>query len=156
MENDQDKTKSLKPPLQPLDIKKPGIPPPLLLIIVVAGFALAAAIFAFLSKAATKNALAQKQKQAPISKPKAVSVPPMEVVPAQPPPGPVSQEPVEAKPVPTLTLSGILFSEKGSAALINGKIVSEGGSVEGAKLEKISSDKVELSFEGQKIILRSR
>jgi hypothetical protein len=41
-------------------------------------------------------------------------------------------------------------------ALINGRVVPEGGMVDGAKIEKISSDEVELSFEGQKIILRSR
>ncbi|MFB3919436.1 MAG: general secretion pathway protein GspB [Candidatus Velamenicoccus archaeovorus] len=58
--------------------------------------------------------------------------------------------------MPTLSLSGILYSDAESLALINGKVVPEGGTVDGAKVEKISSDEVELSFEGQKIVLRSR
>jgi glycerol uptake facilitator-like aquaporin len=67
-----------------------------------------------------------------------------------------STETVPEQIVPTLTLTGILFSEDGSAALINGRVVPLGGIVNGARVEKIYPHRVELSFDNQTITLRSQ
>ena len=131
-----------------LDVKKTTRPPFFLLVLVVLGFGLAAAAFALFSKPVTKKVSPD------LSKPTLdVSV----AVPAPTPPKEPEQNlsPYE-KPLPSLTLSGILFGENGSFALINGKIIREGATINGAKLEKVSSDKAELSYEGRKIILRAR
>ena len=52
---------------------------------------------------------------------------------------------------------GIMYSGEGSEnfAILNGKIVSPGMMISGARLEKIGPDRVELSFDERKIILRS-
>lgn len=138
----------LKEPLQPLDLKKTGLPPLALVGFVFLGFVAAAVLFAYFSKSAQPKVAPAQVPAAPVTI--------MEVVPA-----PVTETapeniPAEDRPVPVLTLSGILFGPEGSLALINGRIVREGGMVDGAKLEKISSDRVELSFDGQKVILRSK
>ena len=52
-----------------------------------------------------------------------------------------------------LSLSGIVFSEKGSWAVINDSIVREGDMIEGAKLLKIEEESVELAFPDKKLIL---
>jgi hypothetical protein len=123
----------------------------LFVIVAVFGFFLAAALFAFFS--GSKK----------IPKTPAISAAPAVVVPAAPvaavietPASEVPVEPANAIPLPALSLSGILYSEHERLALINGKVIPEGGTVEGVKVEKIGTDEVELSFEGQKITLRSR
>ncbi len=139
----------LKQPLQPLDLKKTGLPPLLLVGFVFLGFVVAAVLFAYFSKPTA-------QPKAPLAAAPTVSATAMEVVPAPVPATAVDSVPAEERPLPVLTLSGILFGPEGSLALINGRIVREGGMVEGAKLVKVSSDRVELSFDDQKIILRSK
>lgn len=121
----------------------------------VGGFFLAAALFAFFSGSKKAQKLPKPQ-AAPVAVPS---------VPAPAAPAPVVETPQPQNPpaesavpstMPALSLSGILYSDAESLALINGRVVPEGGMVDGAKVEKISSDEVELSFEGQKIVLRSR
>ncbi|MEK7849560.1 MAG: hypothetical protein AAB213_01875 [Candidatus Omnitrophota bacterium] len=138
-------------PMQPIDIKKAGHPPLQLIFFVVFGFGLAAAGFAFFSKSVTKtNPPKQSPKTAVLPQAIVEVVTPAvinrtEKTPAEP-----------EKPLPILTLSGILFGESGSFALINGRVIPEGGKVDGAVVDKISPDRVELSFEGKKITLKSR
>lgn len=52
-----------------------------------------------------------------------------------------------------LSLSGIVFSEKGSWAVINHSIVREGDMIKGARLLKIEEESVELVFPDKKLIL---
>ena len=132
----------------------------------ILGFCLTAALFAFFSKPNTnltprKNiskivpneSKPMPQEVAPISA-KETPASKSGVVPEKPPI--VSAPEQDASPV-SLILSGIVFGPNGgSLALINGKVVSEGALVEGAKVEKISSDTVELSLREKKIVLRSR
>jgi len=119
----------------------------------VGGFFLAAALFAFFS-GSKKTQKLPKPQAAPAVIP-SVPAPAAPVVETPQPQSPPAESTVSSA-VPTLSLSGILYSDAESLALINGRVVPEGGMVDGAKVEKISSDEVELSFEGQKIILRSR
>ena len=137
--------------MQPIDIKKSGRPPLQLIFFVVFGFGLAAAGFAFFSKNFTKTN--------PVNKaPKTATLPQTIIEVAAPAVvSTIEKTPVKPeRPIPTLTLSGILFGESGSFALINGRVIPEGGKVDGAVVDKVSSDRVELSFEGKKITLRSR
>ncbi len=126
---------------------------------VVIGFVAAAVVYAYLSKASVSSK-GQQRKPAAVkgSEPAGSRLIPMEVIP-MPPASPavkVEEVVIEEKPIPSLALGGILFGAEGSIALINGRIVREGGDVEGARLVKISEDRVELEFQGQKIILRSK
>jgi hypothetical protein len=143
----------MQPPPQPLDTKKSGVPMPVILFVVVFGFALAAAAFALLSRKPAKKG---QGKARPVPETKAVPQTIMEVVEPEQTEESLLQESAVEKPLPTLSLSGILLSKKGSLALINGRIVPEGETVAGAKVMKVGSDTVELDFEGKKIILRSR
>lgn len=61
-------------------------------------------------------------------------------------------EPLE-KPKAPLTLNGVFFSQDEGYALINNQIVKEGDIVEGAKVERITLEEVELVFEGKPIKL---
>lgn len=121
-------------------------------VLTVCGFFLAAALFAFFSGS----------KKPPVVPKAQTAHAPVVSLPVQAPVVEASMfqgSPAESTtplPLPTLSLSGILYSGTESLALINGKVVPEGGTVDGAKIEKINSDEVELSFEGQKIVLRSR
>ena len=68
-----------------------------------------------------------------------------------------SQEKAVQKPptLPNLVLSGIFFDKSGeSFALINDKIAREGNYIEGAKLNKIYFDKVEMDKDGYKFYLK--
>ena len=141
---------TLKPPPQPINLSRTGVPPFVIIGFVLVGFIAAAVIFAYFSRAKSNKAVSRKQETA------AVSPTIVEVVSPPVPTSPVSMVGKEEKPLPTLALSGIIFGSEGSLALINGRIIKEGAVVEGAKLEKISADRVELSFEDHKIILRSK
>jgi hypothetical protein len=145
---------ALKPPLQPLNLKKTGLPTNVLIALVLIGFGLAALAFYFLAQLVTGS----KDK----SKTKAVvtdQIPPsqtvVEVV------APKQEKPAAAprvlRELPTLTLTGIMYSGEGreNYAILNGKILTEGGMISGAKLERIGPDRVELSFDERRIILRS-
>ncbi len=137
-----------------LDFRKAGIPPFLLIGFVIIGFIAAALIFTYFSKAKKPQPKSPKASAA-VSK----STAPVTLVEVAPLPNAASSAQSSAqqdKPIPSFVLSGILFGEDGSLALINGRVVREGAMVEGAKLEKVSADRVELSFEGQKITLRSK
>ena len=50
-------------------------------------------------------------------------------------------------------LSGIVFSEKGSYCLVNGKVLRIGEAIDGATVVKIASDQVTLNANGQIITL---
>ncbi|HAJ56210.1 MAG TPA: hypothetical protein DCL35_00380 [Candidatus Omnitrophica bacterium] len=145
---------ALKPPLQPIDIKRTGLPTSLIIGLVLVGFIGAGLLFAVFSRPGLqKEASKQKPDQAAaIPAPSAI----VEIIPEPDAKATAKSAAKQASPVPVLTLSGILFGEQGSLALINGRVVREGGLIEGARLDKVSSDRVELSFEGKKIILRSK
>lgn len=150
---------SFKPPMQPLDIKNGSRLPFWLIFFIVAGFAVAAAVFAFLSKGVSSSIFSRpKPSQGSQAVPSSLAQPLAEVV----EPVPVEEKTkvidlsVPRKPLPVLTLSGILFGEKGGFALINGRIIAVGAMIEGAKLEKVESDRAVLTFEDQTIILRAR
>lgn len=53
-----------------------------------------------------------------------------------------------------LSLNGIVFSEEGSWAVINDRIVREGDIIGGAKLLNIEENSVELSLPHKKLILK--
>jgi hypothetical protein len=131
----------------------------------IVGFCVAAALFAFFSRThankipslpVSKNIINETtvMPQASLSAlEKRAVAPSAEVVPQKA----IAPSPEQETSLPTLTLSGIVFGQTGSSfALINGKIVPEGSFIEGAKVEKISSDTVELSFGEKRIVLRSR
>ena len=140
------------PASTPIDIKKSKISPLPFFTIAVLGFVLAAVVFALFSKPGSKKNPEKAAKEIKATPVRPVVSEPVVVV-------PVAEEHVadaEEAVLPALSLSGILFSSGESFALINGKVVPEGGVVEGAMVERISADTVELSFQGKKIILRSR
>ena len=65
----------------------------------------------------------------------------------------ITSKPLPAKPerIIEAVLEGVVAGAKGEyKALINGNLYSEGGSINGAKIEKINSDSIEISFEGEK------
>lgn len=132
------------------------------MLIVVFGFFLAAAVFAFFINPRKKSPIRAKNTP-PLAAPAvktekpASSVPATPIVSAAAPAAPVSSSfSGENEGVPSMLLTGILYSEEGSLALIDGKVVSEGGSINGATVTRIGSDEVELTYEGQAIVLRSR
>lgn len=126
------------------------------MILVIFGFGAAAGIFAFYSKVILPKKSARKQSKAVAPQPRVIPKNMTAVVsPASVPETSQSPSPSQ-KTTPVLALTGILFGEEGSFALINGKVVAEGAMVDGAKLQKVYSDRVELSFEGKTLILRSR
>ncbi len=129
------------------------MPPIVLLGIVVLGFTLAGILFSCLAKGILKKSQAKaKPAVAQAQKPKTV----IEVKPQEAAEDTAAVMPQTPKELPALNLSGILFSPKGSScALINGKIVPEGSSIQGVVVEKVLRDKVELSFEGRKFTMRS-
>ena len=140
----------LKPPLQPLDLKKAGMPPLVLLGIVVVGFTLAGLLFSFFAKGIAKKSEPKKNPAAEAAKPKTV----IEAKSEEAVQAPIMTEP--PKELPSLNLGGILFSPTGgSYALINGKVVLEGGQIQGVTVTKVMKDKVELMFEGRKFTMRS-
>ncbi len=135
--------------------KKPGLPPLLIVGVLLFGFAAAGLLFSLLAKvmADRRAKAAQPVPAAPV----------LEMVIEE---VPVAQEEDEIaslavvtkarRELPALTLEGIIYSEKeGSVALINGNIVPEGGTVKGVKVLRILSDKVELEFDGRRIFMRS-
>ena len=139
--------------------KRPAMPVFLRVGFIVIGFVAAAVVYAYLSKASVSDKGQQRKPAAVKGSESAISkFVPMEVIPMPQASlvAEVQDVVVEEKPIPSLALSGILFGAEGSIALINGRIVREGGDVEGARLIKISEDRVELVFQGQKIILRSK
>jgi hypothetical protein len=130
-----------------------GLPPLVVGALVVAGFLCAALIFAGVSRSMGRRVVKEKKPLTVTQAPKTV----VEVVPMPSPTGPVLSESAPLpKDLPALTLGGILFSKDGeSYALINGKIVREGTAVSGVTLKKVLPDKVELDFEGRRVIMRS-
>ena len=59
----------------------------------------------------------------------------------------------QAKPEKKFTLNGIFFSDNGGYALVNNQIARENDLVDGAKVEKITANTVELNNEGKIITL---
>lgn len=119
----------------------------------VIGFFLAAMMFAFFTKKNDKKNIELKNSKANLLS-NLTAVPQQNV--SNMTDASLSVENVSESVVPTLTLTGILFSEDGSAALINGRIVPLGGLVDGARVEKIFPHRVELSYDNQTITLRSQ
>lgn len=136
------------------ELKKSGHPPVHLILLVLFGFVFAALLFVLISRISVKNTPKKiPAKEVPVVE--SVAVLPVET--KAEPATEVKEPVVVSKPTPSLILTGIVFSEDGnSLALINNRIVRVGGSVDGAILKEVRSDQVELSFEGEKIILRSR
>ena len=56
-------------------------------------------------------------------------------------------------PEPNFILNGIFFSDNGGYALVNNQIVRENDSVDGAKVEKITANTVQLDNAGKLITL---
>ena len=63
-------------------------------------------------------------------------------------------EQVQEKSYPNLLLNGIFYDGQQYYAIINNKILKEGESIEGARLIRILSNRVELEFEGRPISLK--
>lgn len=55
-----------------------------------------------------------------------------------------------------LVLTGILVSEDGNLALIDDRILKVGDTIDGAAILNIQPDRVELSYQNQKITLKNR
>lgn len=55
---------------------------------------------------------------------------------------------------PSFILNGIVVSDSGNAAIVNGRIVDVGDKIEGAIVKKISAQEVTIDFQGQEIILK--
>ncbi len=74
---------------------------------------------------------------------------------------PVEQNiPIQAPPIapenltpPSLTLSGIFFSNDEGLALINNRVLKEGDKIDGAVIKRITPETVELSWQDQNIRL---
>jgi type II secretory pathway component PulC len=60
------------------------------------------------------------------------------------------------KPEKSFLLNGIFFSENNGYALVNNQIVKESDSVDGAKVEKITENTVELNNQGEIITLSTK
>jgi hypothetical protein len=56
-------------------------------------------------------------------------------------------------PLTKFKLSGVVYSEAGSYCLINGKVATQGESVGGAIIEKITASEVVLNYQGEMITL---
>jgi len=70
--------------------------------------------------------------------------------PAQAPQAVTAEQPAAAPKPPTLRVSGIAWQKDSTSrlAVINGSSVTEGGMVEGARVEEIFPDRVRLSYNG--------
>lgn len=142
---------NMKLSLPSFDLNKLQHSPFILVVWIVFGFSLAAFAFSLLVRPEV------------VPTPRAV-VPAVEsnevVVTLAGPPEPVLSDTEQETPieVPVFVLEGIIYSEQGqgSAALIDGKVVPEGTLIKGARVEKITPETVELSFEGKPITLRAR
>ncbi len=60
------------------------------------------------------------------------------------------------KPEKSFLLNGIFFSDNNGYALVNNQIVRESDSVDGAKVEKITENTVELNSQGEIITLSTK
>lgn len=56
--------------------------------------------------------------------------------------------------LPSLSLNGIVISDNGNVAIVNGRIVDLGDKIEGATVTNISSNEVTIDFEGKEIVLK--
>jgi len=135
--------------------KKTGLSPLIVGGIVLVGFLVAALIFSLLGRVLNAQR-AEKARASLAAKPAPKMV--IEEVPVE------EEEVVEniaavvkvKREMPKLLLGGIIYSEnEGSAALINGRVVPEGGTVKGVKVVRVLQDKVELEFDGRRIFMRS-
>lgn len=127
-----------------------------LVVFVFVGFATASALFFFFTNKTAKFSKSKSSRPAQSERLVPAPAPIVETIQPAIPQEPVVMESQKVKPLPSLALSGILFSEQGSVALINGRLVKEGSAIEGATLQKVHSDKVELIFEDKRITLRAR
>lgn len=133
-------------------------PVSLFILLGVFGFGLAALLFSVLSKPSAKKTAPKPEKETPAAE--IISPAAVLAEDQQKPTEEIAEEEEElsvGQSMPSIHISGIIFDEKaGGLALINGKVVREGYMVDGVKLERVYSDKVEMSFEGKKFILRAR
>jgi len=60
----------------------------------------------------------------------------------------VSERPAELKPLPSLTVQGMVWGGSFAQAIINGKFVKIRDTIEGAKIVEINKDGVEVLYEG--------
>ncbi|MFH0877313.1 MAG: general secretion pathway protein GspB [Candidatus Omnitrophota bacterium] len=134
---------------------------PLILVVwVIFGFSLSAFVFSLVARSSSSSSKKAQPSVQKVPDVVAVAEPDQVLANVLESQEPVLSEPEPAMPaeVPAFSLEGIIYSEQGqgSVALINGKVVPEGGLVKGARVEKITPETVELSFEGTPITLRSR
>ena len=134
-----------------------GLPPLFIVGFVVFGFAAAGLVFSLLAKARTGRQPVSAAAATPTSS--APTQAAIEEVPAEKEGDIVTNLAAVTKAkreMPALALGGILYSDKeGSVALIDGKVVPEGGMVKGVKVVRILPDKVELEFDDRRIFMRS-
>ncbi|RKY31892.1 MAG: hypothetical protein DRP74_03940 [Candidatus Omnitrophota bacterium] len=119
-------------------------------LVLFAGIFAALAIFRFVSSTAEKKIASSNETPSTISI--ASSGVPQQALPA-PSEGPMAVTRLLQKPLPSLVLNGIFFAKDGAYALINNRIVRKGGEIEGAKVESITSNSVELSYAGETFTL---
>ena len=93
--------------------------------------------------------------------PKPISQPMPQPVVFKPVPQPVPRyQPVAWRPsepeirLPTLKLQGVMVGEEMHQAIINDQVVPLFGTIEGARVEAVSKEGIELSFKGKKFFLK--
>lgn len=117
----------------------------LYLLILLCGIILSNFIFSFLNNR-VKTTLPEN-KTAPLAQQPVIAVAPLPI--AQ-----VVNPPEEKKPVEVnFVLNGIFYSDNNGYALVNNQIVRELDSVDGAKVNKITENSVELDNQGKIITL---
>ena len=68
---------------------------------------------------------------------------------------PVEEEVVEKKPLPQLTIQGLIWGGNFPQAIVNNKVLRVGDSIEDARIVDINRDGLVLYFEGQQYNLTS-
>lgn len=133
----------------------------LIIILTIQGFLFSGGIFAEETKIVSADkpgfdlgALLNLKNPFLSAMPPAPKVEPQKVVPPPPPKPEVIPPPkVIVKPKPSLTVTAVVWGEAEPQAIINGKIIGLGETIEAAKVVSITKKGVQLSFEHDTIDL---
>lgn len=166
---------STRAPMQAVETTSRGSKLPIILLVFAALLLMAAGFYIWrggkekpVTVASSKPVEVKKAASpAPVSAPAVESTPPQKVVPVQTP-APAPQAPVapvavqqapptqtnapavsEAIPFPDLRVKAIIYRSKDPLAIINGRTVGIGNTIEGARIIKIQRQAVVFEFYGQ-------